>query len=155
MRKTSKKKKQTKADFLRSWGIFPGTWMRYTGIKGVFWFWFSREIRDRDYKKYDGMCITCDTYVEKGSDQACHIFAASKCGFDLLFNPLNVHLGHSKCNNPRFTPSAGVYNGINLEKRYGNGIVEILAETKHTHTKEWKKIEYEQRIRELPSYINR
>ena len=150
--KPKKRKRATKADFLRSWGIFPGTWMRYSGIRGIYWFWFSRTVRERDYKEHEGLCITCGKYVEKGSDQACHIFAASGCGFALLFHPLNVHLGHSKCNNPRFTPSAGVFNALNIEKRYGNGTIARLATLKENKTKEWNRQEYEERIRQLPAY---
>ena len=143
------KKKRTKADFLRSWGIFPGTWMRYSGIKGVYWFWFSRTIRERDYKAHQGLCMTCNTYVEKGDDQAGHLFPAKGCGFTLLFHPLNVHLQHSKCNNPRFTPSAGIFNALNINKRYGPGTVEKLAELKGIKAKEWSKARYEEEIRKL------
>ena len=146
-------RRPSKADFLRSWGIYPGTWMRYSGIKGVYWFWFSRTVRERDYKEHGGICITCGKYVETETSNACHIFAARNCGFALLFHPLNVHLGHSRCNNPRFTPSAGVFNALNMEKRYGNGTIARLARKKNNKMKEWTKVQYEERIRQLPAYI--
>jgi len=147
-----KKKKVTKTDFLRSWGIYPGTWVRYSGLKGVYWFWFSRTIRERDYEKFGGICMTCNKYVEKGQDQAGHLFAASKCGFGLLFHPKNVHLQHASCNNPRITPSAGVFNSLNIAKRYGEGTIEALAKIQGTKFKEWSKAEYEERIKKLPAY---
>lgn len=154
IRTTHKRKKPSKADFLRSWGIFPGTWMRYTGIKGVYWFWFSRTIRERDYEKYGGLCMTCLMPVERGDDQAGHLLAASKCGFALLFHPLNVHLQHARCNNPRFTPHAGVLNVLNISKRYGNDTVAQLLTLKETKSKEWSKQKYEEEIKKLPAYQN-
>ena len=96
--------------------------------------------------------MTCGLYVEKGSDQAGHLFAARNCGFGLLFHPMNVHLQHSKCNNPRFTPSAGVFNALNIEKRYGAGTIAQLATLKETKQKEWNKAKYEEEIKKLPAY---
>lgn len=146
------KPRKTNADFLRSWGIFPGTYIRYKGLKGVYWFWFSRTVRERDYKEHKGLCMTCLQYVEKGQDQGGHLFPASKCGFALLFHPKNVHLQHSHCNNPRITPQAGVLNAIHIDQRYGAGTVEMLAKLKGLVIKEWGAAEYRKRICELPAY---
>jgi len=99
--------------------------------------------------------MTCNQYVEKGDDQAGHLFAAKGCGFTLLFHPMNVHLQHSKCNNPRFTPSAGVFNAVNIEKRYGAGTVEKLAALKEEKSKEWNKATYEEEIRKLKAYVDK
>jgi len=96
--------------------------------------------------------MTCGEYVEKGEDQCGHVLAAKDCGFGLLFHPLNNHLQHAKCNNPRFTPSAGVSNALTVDERYGAGTVRSLIEMKRKETKEWSKQEYEDRIRELPAY---
>lgn len=152
MSRKSVKKKQTKADFLRSWGLPPTQWLRYTGIKGVYWCYFSRFVRERDYLLYGGLCMTCGEYVEKGSDQAGHLFPAKNCGFALLFHPLNVHLQHSKCNNPHFTPNAGVYNAYNIDKRYPKILDELLAIKAQGINKEWKRSEYEEKIKALPTY---
>ena len=129
--------------------------MRYSGIKGVYWFWFSRTVRARDYKEHQGLCMTCNQYVEKGDDQAGHLFSAKGCGFTLLFHPMNVHLQHSKCNNPRFTPSAGIFNALNINKRYGPGTVEGLAELKGIKAKEWSKVRYEEEIKKLGAYVDK
>lgn len=150
-----KRKKVSKAAFYRSWGIFPGTWIRYSGIKGVYWYYFSKTIRNRDYKEHGGLCMTCLKPVERGQDQAGHLFAAKNCGFALLFHPLNVHLQHSKCNNPRFTPSAGIYNTLHIAHRYGNKAIAQLLNLKETKTKEWSKTEYETKIKELEAYAPR
>lgn len=149
----AKKPRKTKVSLFREWGVPDGAYRRYTGLKGVYWYWFSKSIRDRDYKEWGGLCMTCEDFVEKGQDQCGHVFAAKDCGFELLFHPLNNHLQHAKCNNPRFTPSAGIYNAITVEKRYGTGRIAILADIKKNSTlKEWKKSEYEYFIPKLPSY---
>jgi len=147
-----KKRKQTKIGLWREWNVPDWAYHRYEGLKGVYWFWFSRTIRERDYERYSGLCMTCGRYVEKGSDQAGHLFAARNCGFGLLFHPKNVHLQHSKCNNPRFTPDAAAFNALAINKRYGEGTVETLAKIKGEKTKEWNKAEYESRIKQLPAY---
>lgn len=153
-RKHLKRRKTTKADFYRSWGMNPYTYIRYSGLKGVYWHYFSKMIRERDYRQEGGLCMTCEKYVEKGQDQCGHFFPAANCGFLLLFEPLNNHLQHASCNNPRFTPQAGIYNSRTLTKRYGPDIIDILETIKKTpNQKEWNKAEYERRIKELPTYI--
>lgn len=148
------RKRQTKADFYRSWGINPYTYIRYSGLRGVYWHYFSKMIRERDYRENGGLCMTCEKYVEKGDDQCGHFFPARNCGFDLLLHPLNNHLQHSWCNNPRFTPQAGIYNSRTLTKRYGHDFIERLEVIKsRPNQKEWSKKEYERRIKELPTYI--
>ena len=147
-----KPKKASKIALWRLWNVPDWAYHRYEGIKGVYWFWFSRTIRVRDYEKFSGKCITCGLYVERGSDQACHIFAAKNCGFALLFHPLNVHLGHSHCNNPRFTPDAGVSNALTMEKRYGLDTLAELKALTQKRTKEWKREKYEEEIKKLPAY---
>lgn len=146
------KPKKHKIDLWREWNVPDKAYHRYSGLKGVYWYWFSRTVRERDYKEHAGLCMTCLTYVEKGDDQGGHLFAASKCGFALLFHPKNVHLQHSKCNNPRITPQAGVLNAIHIDQRYGAGTVELLAKLKEMKVKEWSKAEYEEKIRALPAY---
>lgn len=148
-----RKKRQTGADLKRTWGVHPKAWMRYTGIKGIYWHYFSRHIRERDYEEHGGLCMTCNQFVENGQDQCGHFFPARNCGIDLLFHPLNNHLQHSKCNNPRFSPHAGIYNTSNLLQRYGRDIVEKLEAIKvRKNQKEWSKQEYADHIKLLPTY---
>lgn len=149
----TKKPRKTIVSLWREWGVPDGAYRRYTGLKGVYWYWFSKSIRNRDYKEWGGLCMTCNEYVEKGQDQCGHVFAAKDCGFELLFHPLNNNLQHASCNNPRFTPSAGLYNGVTVDARYGSGTVASLAAIKKSSTlKEWKKSEYEYLIPQLPAY---
>ena len=147
-----KPKKQTKADFCRQWGVPSPTHLRYSGLKGVYWYWLSRQIRKEEWQKY-GVCLTCQEKIPKWEEADCgHILAASKCGFGLLFARRNLTIQHKKCNNPLFTPDAGVRNGINLDKRYGAGFSEKLLSERGKITKEWDKATYEQKIQELPSF---
>ena len=146
------KPRKTEIGLWREWFVPDGAYRRYRGLKGIYWYYFSKTIRTRDYEEHGGLCMTCLMPVEKGSDQCGHLFPAKDCGFGLLFHPLNNHLQHSKCNNPRLTPSAGILNTLNITKRYGVGTIEMLAEHKKQKTKEWNKKEYEKRIRKLPAF---
>ena len=149
-----KRKRVSVAEFKRSWGISPKGWMRYSGIKGIYWHYFSRSVRMRDYEEHDGLCMTCMLYVDPHDAQGGHLLPARNCGFALLFHPKNVHLQHSKCNNPRFTPDAGLRNGINIERRYP-GLLTELFKLKEEKQKEWSKDEYQEKIKQLPAYQQR
>ena len=97
--------------------------------------------------------MTCGIVIlDWREGQAGHLFAAKDCGFALLFHPFNVHLQHPKCNNPRFTPSAGVLNTRTFIQRYGKEKLEELIILKCHKTKEWSRQEYEKRIKALPTY---
>ncbi len=146
------KSKKTKIALFREWGVPDAAYRRYSGIKGVYWYWFSKEIRARDYALFEGKCMTCLEYVDPKDSQCGHLFAARDCGFTLLFHPKNNHLQHSSCNNPRFTPSAGIHNAINIEQRYGSGTIAELAQLKSLKGKEWSKSGYAVKIAELESY---
>lgn len=147
-KRTGRRKKLTKADFKRMWGLHPSAWMRYSGLKGIYWHYFSRWIKERDYREWGGLCITCLKPVFREDANTCHTFAARRCGFALLFHKLNNHLGHSKCNNPRFTPGAGVLDGLHVEQRYGAGTVASLETLLRANEKEWTKEEYIMRLKE-------
>jgi hypothetical protein len=148
--------KLSKVGLKRLWGVPDHAWMRYSGLKGIYWYFFSKYVRERDYTYHNGLCMTCEEYVERGQDQGGHLFAAKGCGFELLFHPLNVHLQHAKCNNPRFTPSAGVKNTLTINKRYGPKTVEWLLGLQKTSTiKEWNKARYEEEIQLIKAELVR
>lgn len=147
-------KKKSKISLWREWGVPDYAYHRYEGLKGIYWYYFSKSIRERDYRDHGGICMTCLKYVEKEVSQCGHLFAARDCGFALLFHPLNNHLQHSHCNNPRFTPGAGVLNAINIGKRYGQETLDMLAELKKENTKEWDKATYRKKIDELKEELS-
>lgn len=149
-----RRKKQTLADFNRTWGIPPYKTLRYTGIRGVFWYYFSKWVRQRDFKRY-GACISCGKPVESENElQAGHFIAANGCGPDLLFHPLNVNGEHPGCN--KYDKHKLGYER-RLDERHGMGTAQMLKDmyfkyqqggTVKDHPKEW----YEEQIVALPTY---
>lgn len=126
---------------------------RYKGIKGDFWTVFSQYIRLRDWTKY-GTCISCGNKIDNWKMADCgHYIAAGHCGFSLLFDEKNNNLQCKKCNNPKWTPDAGVFYGIGLDQRYGKGTAKKLEERYNDYhfkgkvMKEWSELEYKKKIK--------
>ena len=155
-----KKKKQTKADFLRSWGIetppFQYSQLRYKSPpeKGVYWYWFSLEIRHRDVEKY-GVCISCGNAITVSTCQAGHFISAHGCGRDLLFDPMNVHAECGGCNGFDSNHLFGYEKG--LIERYDESVPVYLKDCYFEYknggkVKDWKASEYAEKINALNSY---
>lgn len=155
------KKKQTKRDVCRNWGI-PETVktfnLRYQNPieKGILWFFFSLFIRKRDVKKY-GTCISCGREITVESCDAGHFAPTANCGFDLLFDPLNVNAECSHCNAWDEMHLLGYAK--NLDKRYGEGTAENIKIRRECYRerkpypdrtmpriKDWTRVEYEQKL---------
>lgn len=150
-----KKGKVTKADFKRSWGIDPKTDLRYTGIAGVYWHYLSKQVRQEDFEKYGGRCVSCPRRLETPRDGDCgHLVASGAGGFATRFLRQNLALQCKRCNNPSWTPDAPLYFAIEVDRRYGAGTAAHLASLKGVKQKEMKRHEYETAIRALPSYQN-
>ncbi len=148
-----KKKRRTESDLKRDWLIQSNYPLRYTGLRGVFWYWLSREIRQMEWEKWGGLCITCLGPIENWWDGQCgHIIASKGCGEFLRFNPINLTIQHYKCNNPRFCPNAGALNAIHYDERHGQGAWQRLYEMRKIEAKEPKTAEYRALIQALPSY---
>lgn len=161
------KKKISKASFLREWGITDPkkiqagyTWLRYKNPpeKGVYWYWLSLHVRQRDVAKY-GTCISCGRAITVEGSQAGHFMPADSCGRDLLFDMRNVNAECSQCNAWDETHLLGYAEG--LDERYGEGTSAELRALRTVYlnqakngivTKEWKGEVYADKIRELPSY---
>lgn len=142
-------RKLTKADFQRSWGVPPNVKTRYVGVKGIYWWHFSRFIRKRDFEKY-GRCISCNKVIDDWRNaHAGHFVSAAESGPQLLFHPMNVHMQCPKCNNPMFTPHAGVGYAINLDKRYGLGTAQSIWDKKGILSPEWPEHVYVAKLSEL------
>lgn len=130
----------TKADFNRSWGIDPKRALRYNGVKGVYWHYFSIHVRKRDFMQY-GRCISCNKKVEDWKlCDAGHFVAASRSR-KLQFHPQNVNLQCKFCNGPYNSKASGAGYAVNLDKRYGAGTAAKLWEMKegisHEMPDEW------------------
>lgn len=150
--------KQSKADFLRSWGLpypsFQYHHLRYKSPpeKGVYWYFFSLWVRRRDVAKF-GECISCGKAITVETSQAGHFMPAADCGRDLLFDPLNVNAECSQCNAWDATHLLGYAE--ELDRRRGQGTAALLRKAreeykaKKTPVKDWSKAEYADKIRAL------
>lgn len=131
--------------------------MRYKGIKGKVWKAFSDYIRLRDFKKYNGECITCGKRTDYSQLQAGHFLAAGNCGFGLLFDEENVN-GECAGDNA-FNKNHQVDYRRNLIRRIGEANVLRLEERyRDSHyrgktTKEWSPKEYEAKLVEYKQKI--
>lgn len=158
------KKKQSKADFLRSWGITDEvklragfTWLRYKNPpeKGIYWYYFSLYVRQRDVEKY-GVCISCGREITVDTCDAGHFMPTDDCGRDLIFHEQNVNAECSRCNAWDSTHLLGYAEG--LDKRYGTGTAMLLRTLRQNYLdldkplKDFKGHEYAEKIRALPSY---
>lgn len=156
-------KKESKAATLRFYGVpeekvKQGTgWLRYKNPieKGIYWYFFSLYIRQRDIEKY-GTCISCGREITMQNSNAGHFMPADDCGRDLLFDPLNVNAECQKCNAWDDTHLLGYAE--NLDVRYGNGTARMLRtrrdayKSSPTAIKDLKASEYALKIKDLTSY---
>jgi hypothetical protein len=136
----------------REWLVPDGAYRRYKGLRGILWYWLSRDVRKDEWERY-GVCITCLEPVEDWHYADCgHMVDAANCGEYLRFLRRNLALQHKKCNNPRFTPSAMALNAVHYDQRYGQGAWEKLYALKKKECKEPTQGEYKDLIRALPSF---
>ncbi len=152
-------KKKSKASIMRYWGLpdkFRSSDLRYKDPiqKGIYWYWFSLEVRKRDVEKF-GTCISCGKRITVETAQAGHFMPASSCGRDLLFDPLNVNAECGPCNAWDGTHLLGYAD--NLDKRYGQGTAVSLRNRREQYRKgpplkDWKGSEYAEKIRSLTVY---
>lgn len=147
----NKRKKQTKVGLWREYGLTRPPKPRYTGRKGIYWYLLSLYTRKLDFMMF-GTCISCGKEVESYQEfDAGHYAPAGNCGFDLLFDRLNVNGECKGCN--AFDSGHLIGYEKNLRTRYGNKRVDDLKQRyldRHkTITKEWTQIEYDTKIKEL------
>lgn len=155
-----KKKKQSKKDFLSSWLLpekFQWSHLRYKNPpeKGVYWYYISLFVRERDVKKY-GKCISCGKPITVDTCDAGHFIPASSCGRDLLFDLLNVNAECGRCNAFDEGHLFGYERG--LAARYGKEAPLLLKDKYFLYKqrkepiKDWKKDFYADKIKQLPTY---
>lgn len=153
------KRKATKKDIMRRWGLpeaYQSQNLRYqTPIeKGIYWYWTSIEVRKRDMAQW-GTCISCGKLITFEGSQAGHFIPAASCGRDLLFDSKNINAECAHCNAWDEMHLLSYAEG--LDNRYGAGTSASLRQ-RHREYKEgppvrdWKPVEYEQKITQLPAY---
>lgn len=148
-----KKKRKTEIGLWREWLVPDGAYRRYKGLRGIYWYWLSRDVRKSEWERWNKLCLTCLNPVSQWEDGDCgHVIPSSICGEYLRFYRLNLTLQHKGCNNPKFSPLAPALNAINYDKRHGIGAYEKLLALKGTPTREPSQAEYRLLIRALPSY---
>jgi len=155
----------TKADIYRKYGLPEAmirggglkSWLRYTNPpeKGVYWYWFSHYVRERDVAQW-GVCISCGRPITFDSCQAGHFIPANSCGRDLLFDERNVNAECKRCNG--FDEMHLIGYAQNLDKRFGIGSSQLLIQRYHEYkngpvVRDWKRAEYEAKIYALPNYV--
>jgi len=148
-----KRRKKTKIDLWREWLVPDGAYHRYTGLRGIYWYWLSRDVRKSEWEKWDGLCLTCLRQVERWEDGHCgHVIAAQNCGEYLRFNRRNLTLQHAACNSDTITPQAAALNAIHYDERYGKGAWQELYELKKETCKTPTSAEYRTLILGLRSF---
>jgi hypothetical protein len=145
------KKRQTKLFIWEQYGLKKPSYVRYVGLLGVYWYLFSMKVRQRDFKRFGGECIDqCGGYAESWHNfDAGHFVAASKGGFGLLLDEVNVNGQLKRCNNSQLSPNTSVGYKKGLDKRYGPGTADALKSRTNDSTPEWSEKEYDEHIRAL------
>jgi len=147
------KPRKTKIGLWREWLVPDGAYHRYEGLRGIYWYWLSRDVRQSEWEKWDGKCLTCLIPLEDWRQGQCgHVIASAGCGEFLRFNRINLTLQHDHCNNPRYTPNASALNAIHYDQRYGKGAWEKLYAMRKIEARNPSQAQYRALISNLKSF---
>lgn len=140
------KKKKTKVDLWREFGLTRPAKPRYSGLRGVLWLVLSQYVRARDKALWGAFCVNCG--LEKEEFHGGHYIATGSCGWDgLALDEKNVHAECSSCN---FRDKQKLKYGFNLDIRYGVGTADKLRERYQAYIKEggknWNNQTYREEI---------
>lgn len=107
---------------------------RYTGVKGVLWTIFSEFIRRRDFIKYGGKCVSCNSVVLewKLADPG-HFISVTRGNNATMFHEENVNLQCKRCNNPSWSPDSVTPYRYELNKRWGEDTADKLEALINTY----------------------
>jgi hypothetical protein len=140
----------TQADFKRSWGIDAKKSLRYNGIKGVYWYYFSIDVRKSDFMKYDGRCISCNKKQRDWRETDAGHFIPASSSRGMQFIRKNVNMQCKACNGPFANKKATAAGyAYYLNKRYGAGTSDELYEMKDKVMHEWSDEEYAAALKRL------
>lgn len=152
LRKT-KKKKQNETALKREWYVPVKVTLRYSGLPGILWYWLSRQVRQEDFEKYGGQCVSCPVRLKTWHDGDCgHLVASGAGGFATRFLRANLALQCKRCNNPSWCPDSPLFFALEVDRRWGSGTSAYLLGLRGVKQKEMKRAEYEEKIKALPSY---
>lgn len=149
-----KKPKKTIVGLWRKWLVPDNAYRRYVGLRGIYWYWLSRDVRKSEWVRWNKLCLTCLLPVEnwEKDGQCGHVIPSDDCGEYLRLNRRNLTLQHSWCNNPKITPRASVLNARNYNMRFGEGAYEALEKDIKLQVKQPTTEGYKYLILSLPSY---
>lgn len=131
-----KPRKATTSRKITNKGYKPPDWFRSIplGSHGSnptqkrYWKVVSNLVRQRDFKKYHGKCVSCNARLERWEDgQAAHWKAWSVCNSYSKYELLNLALSCSNCN--RLSDGQiGTLFGKELQRRYGVNVLTLIEE---------------------------
>lgn len=109
------------------------------------WKVVSDYVRERDFKKYAGKCVSCFRRLDRWQDgQAAHFRPWSICNGMHKFCTVNLALSCPICN---YNSGADVGHefGEELKRRYGEDVFKVLKEDNENHRgkkiEEWELVE--------------
>lgn len=115
------------------------------------WKVVSDYVRERDFIKYGGKCVSCFRRLDRWQDgQAAHFKPWSTSNGLFKYELLNIHLSCPICNYGSGADVGFAY-GEELKRRYGDDIVYVLSDlnAKHRGNKieEWELVEMVAKLR--------
>lgn len=115
------------------------------------WKVVSDYVRERDFKKYGGKCISCDRILERWEDgQAAHYFPWSVLNGLAKYDVNNIALSCAICNYGSGA-NIGYAFGNELKRRYGDGILSEIASLNKSYRgkkmEEWDLVDFIARLR--------
>jgi hypothetical protein len=91
-----------------------------------YWKLISDFVRQRDFNKYNGKCVSCKIHLQHWKDgDAAHFKRYSVCNSYFKFNPANIALSCKGCNR-NDDGVVGHHFGKSLEKRYGKDHIDWI-----------------------------
>lgn len=124
----AKASKGTKATKVPNKGYKPPSWFMSIPLgshgnnptQKRYWKVISNFVRQRDFNKYNGRCVSCKVKLERWQDgDAAHFKKYSVCNSYFKFHPDNIALSCKMCNQ-REDGVVGYNFGKELERRYGD-----------------------------------
>lgn len=142
-KKTTKKRKTKRYQAPKWFTKLPTGSHGSTPAQKRLWKVVSDLVRERDWHKYQGRCVSCGTYIPdwKAGD-AGHWIPWSTCNSWFKFDQMNVALQCKGCNiglARKSRADIGHAFGEELNRRYGIGTTDYLREVNKTYVS--KKLE--------------
>lgn len=143
-------------------GYTPPDWFKKikTGSHGStptqkrLWTIVSEYVRKRDFQRYNGKCISCDTILSRWQDgQAAHYIPYSRCHGMYKFDPENIYLSCAICNTGYGGAHVGYNFGNEIVRRQGHDALNVIDFNNESHRgekmHEWDLVEMAERLMKI------